>query len=145
MITGKEYILADHLAMRVDEVTPLDDVGCKREWQVSYLYPSPRQNDWERLEVIIRKLAEKMPQILAQARELPGKYSRSQRQFLLHFPPPFREGLEEKVLYGTLASKTIEFSLLEQDLPSYQREHSPPLSKKNSQRLIRQPPRGRYY
>ena len=149
MITGKERILADHLAMRVDNVTPPMYAPNKREWQVSYLRPAPRQSDRERLDVIIAKLKTRLESILAKAKKLPpADISHRSRTFLAQFLPPLREGLEEKVMYGTLTERIIEFTILERDLPSYQREHyrsAKKPSRESSRGLVNQPPRGDYY
>lgn len=126
IIRDLEYFLKIHEACTAQDVTPPYWNVLKIKWELKPITPPAREQP--RLETILSKLQSHLPEIVQQAKPLKGRKQLQRRRFLGQFPLPLREGIDEKVMYGTISPKytPIEYNIYEQELSTYAAEDKIP-------------------
>lgn len=122
----QEYFLKIHEACTAQDVTPPYWNVLQIKWELKPLTPPAREQP--RLETILSKLQSHLPEIVQQAKPLKGRKQLQRRRFLGQFPRPLREGIGEKVMYGTISKKDvcIEYNIYDYELSTYAAEDKIP-------------------
>lgn len=118
MFKESDYIFADHFAFEAKDVSTEEVDVRSKQWEFSYLHPPQRERD--RLQVIQQKLYQGIEKFVKVAKPLTGKKLVSRTRFLGQFPRPLREGIEERVMYGTIDQRELAIPIYVHDFSSYE-------------------------
>ena len=115
----EELIIGRHFLFQAKDVSPAYLSIGKREWKFTLVQPPRREQ--ERLEIILNRLEEPLRQALKTSKRFqPGK-DRSRVGVLGNFPAPLRDFLDEQTIYGNQRKARLEYTVMQEDLPSYRR------------------------
>lgn len=92
---------------------------------VEFSYLNPPRRERERLDLILYQLSERLKHMVEASTQLSETSLASRTRFLGEFPKPLREGLDERVMYGSLG-KPGRFNIYDNDFSSRRAEMAVP-------------------
>ncbi|MDO8656179.1 MAG: hypothetical protein Q7K45_02995 [Nanoarchaeota archaeon] len=116
VMKSQDYFLKSDEACTAHDVTPTYQTIAKIKWEMKPLNLPGREQ--QRLDLVMAKLDLHLQEIVEQAKPLKGRKQVQRRRFVGQFPHPLREGIDEKVMYGTIGTKdtSIEYTIYEPEL-----------------------------
>ncbi len=119
----EQLIIGRHFLFQAKDISPPYLSIGKREWEFTPVQPPRREQ--ERLEIILDRLEGSLRQALKTSKRFePGK-NRSRVGVLGNFPAPLRDFLDEQTIHGPQRKARLEYTIMQEDLPSYHRYAAP--------------------